>query len=455
MNPALLTDSLHGGFSYKPPYEAIRNFYKARYYAQKAHDLSTLQSKIYGLGNGFYGFRYGSNFAKPQTFAKYFGPAYRPSGIAPQNLYLQSLISSPVKGLPLNNFYIPKNYGNSYSKNYAYGKGYSYNSYNTQNIIPTKQFSYWNPGYNFQQLPVDYKVPLVPVENSYVPGYQYSYFIKGPTFPMFDVQIPNKGYDSIYGTRYSGFPNQIPAWKSKVPEWQSYPMSITPAFKGYDSIYGTRYGGFPNQVPEWETKVPEWYSNLMAMKSTVKEYGWENSGFPIKKETGLYESNYGGPVDISGLNKQGTSLYSPNIGPLDTKLLSPKSTDLLYNSNYGAGNPSIKATGAYGGNYKAVNTGIIHKNLVPVGATFNGPPPSFGNIEPKNLVPYSGADFQVEPGHYELYSNLPKDLLVPSDDDFLSDHPDLTVLGSVAESAKVLHATSHKTIKRRAIEKGQ
>ncbi|KAG8182510.1 hypothetical protein JTE90_020425 [Oedothorax gibbosus] len=428
LDPRLRPDSLQGGFHHRPPYDSTIDFYKARYYAKKAYDIATLRNKIFGLGNGFYGYRYGSNFRKPHfgSFPEYLGLKYQSSGLAHPNFYGKSV-----------RFHGPTNYGSSYSQNFASGKGYSYSLS------------------KLQPSPIDYNLPRHFKMNPLSPGYKYSYFVQGP-FSKFGTQIPFKGYNTIYGTRYTGFPSQLAQWKSKVPSWYDFPMTNVPGFKGYDTIYGmkytgslgpfvqwkskvpswynfpmtnkkvqswydfpktnipgfkgydtiygTRYTGFPNQIPSLTSKVPAWHM-FKDFKGYPNVYGHVSSGFPSQNIPSMLDLNYG-PLHFDIPNKKET-IFDVKFDTVDSGVTHPKGT-VLINPNY---NPSFhnKGTG-YDLNYRAIGPGVISKegeeffneNPVPelpvVGFTF----PNSGNTEPEKLAIPSGVDFHEAPGHYEL-----------------------------------------------------
>ncbi|GBN17705.1 hypothetical protein AVEN_29522-1, partial [Araneus ventricosus] len=206
LNTAFYPKSLYGGFSYTSPYDAIRNYHRARYYAKKSYDLSRLRAGIYGLGFGVYGFRYGSLYpgvAKPAFIG--YGPPISPAiGLDYPKPYQKTYIPPAV--FPVGNTYLPKSYGGAYTQSYAFGKGYSYskNTFDGGPYLEYPKVILPAPDFVTPPVPLSKVTPILlgPGFSPYTPGYQYSYFIKDPVVSK-GISSPFTGYDAIYGTRYS------------------------------------------------------------------------------------------------------------------------------------------------------------------------------------------------------------------------------------------------------------
>ncbi|GFU54543.1 uncharacterized protein NPIL_417011 [Nephila pilipes] len=274
LNTGIYTKSLYGGFSYSSPFDAIRNYHRERYNAKKAFDIARLRAGIYGLGNGFYGYGYGTllfpRFVKP-VFPGYIAPVTPPIGLGYSKPYVP-VLNAPPNIFPVNTGYVPKTgYGGSYSQNFAYGKGYSY----SKNIFDG------GPNYQFPRviLPApNFVSPPVPISKvtpillgsgfkTYSPGYQYSYFIKGPLSPKVIPQGNFNGYNSIYGTRYSQFPPPLPVTGIKgVSNWKGIPLGIGPVGKDpftYDPNFNVMFDDYRTRQLTASKKGTPWNNILI------------------------------------------------------------------------------------------------------------------------------------------------------------------------------------------------
>ncbi|GIY26014.1 uncharacterized protein CDAR_439781 [Caerostris darwini] len=263
LNTAYYPKSFYGGFSYSPSYDALRNYNTAKYYAKKSYDLARLNAGIYGLGNGFYGFRYGTLLQPP--FLGYNTQPLLPSvGQGYQKQYIQPNIPPPV--FPTSNSYVPKSIGGPYSQSYAFGKGYAY----SKNIFDAGPYLQYPkvvlPAPNFvtPPVPISKVTPIVlgPGFSPYTPGYQYSYFIKGP--PVYKGTPLNTftGYDSIYGTRYNKFPPKLPAIGSKIiPPYKGFPVGGVSIVKDpfqFNPNYGVRFDDYRSRQLVQTNRDPPW-----------------------------------------------------------------------------------------------------------------------------------------------------------------------------------------------------
>ncbi|GFQ77979.1 uncharacterized protein TNCT_698441 [Trichonephila clavata] len=269
LNTGFYPKSLYGGFSYTSPYEAIRNYHRARYNAKKAFDIARLRAGIYGLGNGFYGYGYGNllfpRFIKP-VFPGYIAPITPPIGLGYNKPYIPA-VNPPPSVFPVSTGYVPKTgYGGSYSQNFAYGKGYSY----SKNIFDA------GPNYQFPRviLPApNFVAPSVPISKvtpiilgsgfkTYSPGYQYSYFVKGPPVPKGIPQGNFIGYNSIYGTRYNKFPPPLPVTGIKgAPGWKGIPIGSVPIVKDpfrYDPNFNVMFDDYQARQLIGSNKETPW-----------------------------------------------------------------------------------------------------------------------------------------------------------------------------------------------------
>ncbi|KAF8764695.1 hypothetical protein HNY73_022748 [Argiope bruennichi] len=404
LNTAFYPKSLYGGFSYTSPYDAIRNYHRERYYAKKSYDLARLRAGIYGLGFGFYGFRYGGLYpgvVKP-AFLGYSAPVSPVVGFDYPKPYQKTYIPPVV--FPVGNAYVPKIYGGAYTQSYAFGKGYSY-SKNTFDGGPYLQYpKVILPAPNFVNPPVPLSkvtpILLGPGFSPYTPGYQYSYFIKDPVVSK-GIAWPLTGYDSIYGTRYNKFPPLLPTIGSKIPTvWKGSSVApVPPIWKG-SAITPPVWKGpaVASALPDWKGSavapaLPDWKGSAVAPAlpdwkgSSLAPSVWKGSAvapvLPVLK---------GSPIDVGTPTWKGFPAGSVPISKDPFK----------FNPNYGVRFDDYQ------------NQQLISNSKESPWNNIAPSSPILGNTG-YSLLPPTGPDFLLDPPVYNTFSDPSYDYSARSD----------------------------------------
>lgn len=242
---------------FHPSYEAQRAHARAKYYAKRAHDLAKLRSSIYGIGHGFYGFRYGSHF--PRHFPKPFplmpfinkyplfdlGFHHYPfSSFMPKHFFFYPP-HIPSISEPLIGFGYPKSYHDSYSHSYSHGSGYSYGkgySYKKGYSHGHKHgHEFGNPHYGYA-----FKKEFPEESALYKPhsdGYEYAYVKKTPDYgPSSDIG----GYGSI------AFDADVPSQEHDfflVPTKEIALVEDSHEGDTYIPVHESSYGSFADATP--------------------------------------------------------------------------------------------------------------------------------------------------------------------------------------------------------------